>query len=95
MSNKKNPAMSQYHILNHRESYYESSILASNIKYGEDETRINNRIGSFIFKMLGKSKDKSNVALICHKALFPYIVDYMKFYNSSHSQKDDIKVIFF
>tara|TARA_B100001093_G_scaffold496110_1_gene541351 strand:- start:667 stop:1266 length:600 start_codon:yes stop_codon:yes gene_type:complete len=80
-------------ILNHRESFYESSILASNIKYGEEDTDISNRIGSFIFKAMGSSEDKSNVALICHKALFPYIIEYVSFYNSTNPQKEKIQVI--
>lgn len=90
---KKNTVIKEHDILNHREPYYESSILASNIKYGEDDTRINNRIGSFIFKILKKSMNKSNILLICHKSLFIYIYNYMKFYNSTNKNEEKIDII--
>ena len=61
--------------------------MVSNIKYGEDEQDIINRIGPFLFKIFNKQNeeiyknDDYTVALVTHSSLIDYIVKYVKDYN--------------
>ena len=77
-------------------SYYNSTKMVSNIKYGEDEQDIINRIGPFLFKIFNKITEENDneddyfIALVTHSSLIDYIVGYVKSYNKT---KENERVI--
>ena len=89
-------------ILGNKEYYYTSSILASNVKYGEDDIEIINRIAPFLFKMFNQlirededeDKDEStdkktkDVIIVTHSSIFPYVKEYLKFYQKTNIPDD-------
>jgi len=94
-------------ILGNKEYYYTSSILASNIKYGEDDIEIINRIAPFLFKIFNqliredkdkdkdKDKESKDVIIVTHSSIFPYVKEYLKFYqktNISGDKTEDFKI---
>ena len=68
-------------------SYYKSTRMVSNIRYGEDEQDIINRIGPFLFNIFNKMYEENNkesnytMILVTHSSLIDYIVKYVKKYN--------------
>jgi len=74
-------------------TYYTSSKMISNIKYGEDEHDIINRIGPFLFKLLGSLDDGMHIALVTHKSLIDVIVGYVNRYKNQRSYDIVLKIL--
>ena len=70
--------------------------MISNIRYGEDEQDIINRLGPFLFKIFNKITEENDneddyfIALVSHSSLIDYIVRYVKSYNKTKENEQVI-----